>query len=55
MTTTSTEMSKSRRAHSTCLDVSEREPLFDTAEFIDRFTGLNEDLTVWDSISGGIA
>lgn len=46
---------KSRRAHSTCLGTSEMYQLFDTAEFVDRFTGLNENLTVWDSISGGIA
>lgn len=52
MTMTTQEMSKSRRAHSPCLAFPEREALFDTAEFIDRFNELNADLTVWDSIKG---
>lgn len=52
MTTTTQEVSKSRRAHSTCLALSEREPLFDAVEFRERFTELNPELVVWDSVKG---
>lgn len=52
MTAISTQQSKSRRAHSTCLADPKREALFDADEFCEIFDKLNPGLTVWDSIEG---